>query len=333
MQDLDTQGQGAVAEPLVQSICWQAAIGRDFCSEPPLVAQIRGRLIDAHRIRGRRLIAYVLLRSEIQTVSLVQPPETVQSVARSISGMAARWVRRYQPVRSPVFAGPYRARMLATDEEVRREALMLAWRPVHLGLCRTPSHYAYGFLRPAIGRVPAHGFDTRPLLRLFGSSPPPARAAMQAWLEDAPSDEQWREWELTHGLALPVRDEQSSAARAFSDAAAALVAAGGTFNVDGALKVLEVWVAARLDPKRRWNLHEGSDPMAARGRALVACLAVRFRIASASAVARHYARAKATLSEQMTRCRARPADRQLIAMPPSQILEEARALMSRGPES
>ena len=66
--------------------------------------------------------------------------------------------------------------------------------------------------------------------------------------------------------------------------------------------------------------------MDARGRALVACLAVAHHLCSAASVARYFRKAKATLSEQMAACRARSADRQILETPVRRILEESVAL-------
>jgi hypothetical protein len=66
----------------------------------------------------------------------------------------------------------------------------------------------------------------------------------------------------------------------------------------------------------------------AHARALVASLAVRHRICSAASVARHFGRARATVSEQMAACRRRPADRQILDTPVQRILEEGLALLA-----
>jgi hypothetical protein len=49
----------------------------------------------------------------------------------------------------------------------------------------------------------------------------------------------------------------------------------------------------------------------------------------AASVARHFKRAKATLSEQMKACRQRPDDRRILETTRSRIVEEATALWSR----
>ena len=87
------------------------------------------------------------------------------------------------------------------------------------------------------------------------------------------------------------------------------MATGRTYDVDGALALLTGWVAAKIQTTIVLDLHAGSSDMDARGRALVACLAVAHRLCSAASVARYFRRTKSTLSEQMAACRARSADR------------------------
>jgi len=86
------------------------------------------------------------------------------------------------------------------------------------------------------------------------------------------------------------------------------MATGRTYDVDGALALLTGWVAAKIQTTIVLDLHAGSSDMDARGRALVACLAVAHRLCSAASVARYFRRAKSTLSEQMAACRALSAD-------------------------
>ena len=64
----------------------------------------------------------------------------------------------------------------------------------------------------------------------------------------------------------------------------------------------------------------------ARARALVVCLAVDMDLCSAASVARHFGRAKATLSEQMAECRRRAQDRLILAIPLPRVAEEAASL-------
>jgi hypothetical protein len=101
-------------------------------------------------------------------VSRVPPGDSPGRVARAIGSVVARWMRQVQPVRSPVFAGPYRAHAIASVDELRDEMRMLAWRPVLLALCRTPSHYPHSSLRIALGHAGArvgHRNVTGPVLR------------------------------------------------------------------------------------------------------------------------------------------------------------------------
>lgn len=314
--------------PAMWALCWQAAVGREFFVQPSLVARIRSRLIGAHQRSGRVLVDYVLLPTEIHVAGHIPMGDSAGGVARAFGNVVSRWVREVHPVRSPVLAGPYQAQPILSLEELRNETRMLAWRPVLLGLCSTPSHYPHGALRIALGLTPAKGFDARPLLRNFGESVPEARASLRRWIARRPSEQEWRAWELTRGLELATGSvgPHPTMAKAVDFAAATLIAAGGTYDIDGALKLLEIWTIAKLQPMNGLNLHEGGSAVAARGRALVACLAVAHRLCSAASVARHFRRAKATLSEQMTACRARPMDRVILATPLHRIIEESAAL-------
>ncbi len=312
------------------ALCWQAAVGREFLVQPSLVARIRGRLIGAHQRSGRELVDFVLLPTEIHVAVHIGVEDSAGGVARAFGNVLSRWVREAHPVRSPVLAGPYQAQPIPSIEELRSETRMLAWRPVFLGLCSTPSHYPHGALRIALGLTPAKGFDSRPLLRNFGESVPQARAALRRWIARRPSEQEWRAWELTRRLKLATGSvgPHPTMARAVDSAAAALIAAGGTYRVDGALKLLEIWTVAKIQPGNGLNLHEGRSAVAARGRALVACLAVAHRLCSAASVARHFDRAKATLSEQMTACQARSTDRAILATPLQRIIGESQALLA-----
>lgn len=315
------------------SLCWQAAVGREFFVHPSLVAQIRSRLIGAHQRSGRVLIDFVLLSTEIHAVAQIPAGDSVGGVARAFGNVVSRWVREAQPVRSPVLAGPYRAQRIESAEALRHEVRMLAWRPVVQQSCATPTHHPHGALRIALGLTPAKGFDARPLLGYFGGSVPAARAALRSWIAKRPSEQDWRAWELTRGLALATGSvgPHPSMAKGVDAAAAALIAAGGSYGIDGALALLEVWVGARIHPGKPLDLQAASSAVAARGRALVACLAVAHRLCSAASVARYFHRAKATLSEQMTACRSRPADRLILAVPLRRILEESASVRVAGP--
>jgi hypothetical protein len=104
---------------------------------------------------------------------------------------------------------------------------------------------------------------------------------------------------------------------------AALVAASQPQGIDGALLLLERWVLARM------GLEDGADLAAphslagARVHALVALLAVQLELCSAASVARHFGRAKATLSERMAACRGEPRDQAILGLPLKRIVDEA----------
>jgi hypothetical protein len=325
---MDSSDPGREA-PTAWHVSWQAAFGRDLFADPSLYARVRERLLDAHSRRGRVLIDYTMLPREIHLVSRIEPGDSAGAVARAIGNVVARWVRELHPVRSPVFAGRYRAHPIATDDDLRQELRMLAWRPVRLGLCATPTHHPHSALRTALGLRPAHGFDSRSMLRLFGDSVPQARAALRAWLARRPSERDVRQWELACGLALATGTVGPNAVLARElrcDSAARLVAAAGAAGIDGALNLLEAWVLVRLGARRDLDLREAKGAVGARARALVACLATDHDLCSAASVARHFGRAKATLSEQMAAVRRRPADLQILATPVQRIVEEALAL-------
>jgi hypothetical protein len=313
------------------ALCWQAAVGRDFFVHASLPGLIRGRLIGAHQRRGRILIDYLLLPTEIHAITAIPAGDSVGGVARAFGNVVSRWVREVQPVRSPVLAGPYRAVPIRSVDALRQEVRMLAWRPVSLDLCRTPSHYPLGALRIGLGSKGGEGFNAGPLLSHFGPTVPEARAALRRWIARRPSEQEWRQWELMRGLELATGSvgPHATMARSVDGAAAMLIAAGGTFGIDGALELLERWVTAKIQPMNGLHLHEASSAMAARGRALVACLAVAHRLCSAASVARYFGRAKATLSEQMTACRLRPAARSILVTPVHRILDESEALKAQ----
>ena len=279
------------------------------------------------------LVNYVLLPTELHAISTIATGDSVGSVARAVGNVVSRWVREAQPLRSPVLAGPYSARRIETADALKQEVRALAWRPVALGLSLTPTHYPHGALRILLGLTPARGFDARPVLKLFGDSVQGARASLRRWVAERPSEQAWREWELGRGLQLAtgVLGPRPSGAKAVTGAAAALIAAGGSSEVEGALRLLEVWVAAKLQLGHGARLRDVSSSEGARGRALVGLLALRYRVCSASSVARHFGRAKATLSEQMAACRRRSVDRQMLDSPLQRILDEATALLARDP--
>lgn len=314
------------------SLCWQAAVGRDFFVHPSLAERIRKRLIAAHRRQGRALVDFVLLPTEILAITRLPPGDSAVGVARSFGNVLARWVREVQPLRNPVLAGPYRAHRLESDDAVRQEIKMFAWRPVFKHASRRRNHYPHAALRHALGLTPWGGFDSWPLLRYFGETAPLARAALRKWLVKPPSAEVWRAWELTRGLQLATGSvgPNPSMAKEVGSAAAVLIAAAGGYGIDEALELLGAWVCARIHPTSPIDLHIGTDAVAARGRGLVGGLAVAHRLCSAASVARYFGRAKATLSEQMAACRSRSADRLILRTPVQRIAEEAVSLRREG---
>ena len=314
------------------SLCWSAAAGRDFLAHPLLATRIRDRLMGAHRQPGRALLYFVLMPSEIHAVSRIDDGVAIGGVARSFSHVLSRWVREAQAVRGAVFTGPCRAVPVASMEALSQEIRMLAWRPVKRELCMTPTHYPLGTLRIALGLKPGDGFDARPLWLHFGETLPQARSAIRDCIRLRPSDEEWRFWELIRGLELTSErvgiGPSKMMSKAVDAAAATLIAAGGSYGIDGALRLIELWVRAKINLSSGLDLHAGSGALVVRGRALVACLAVTHGLCSAALVARYFERAKATLSEQMAACRERPADRLILSTPLRRILEEAAALQA-----
>ena len=310
------------------SLCWQAAVGRDVFAHPALVDRIRKRLIAAHGSKGRVLIDFVVLPGEIHSISQLRAGDSVAGIARSFGTVVSRWVRRVQPLRSPVLAGPYSAQRLQSDDAVRHEIKMLAWRPVFIGASAKRNYYRHAALRYALGLKPAGDVETAPLLRYFGDTASSGRKALSKWLAMPPSPETWRAWELAKGLQLAPssEDPEQPAARKVGPAAAVLIAAAGGYGVGDALRLLEDWVTAKISPREPIDLHVGTDGLVARGRALVAGLSVAHRLSSAALVARHFGKAKATLSEQMTSSRSRPADRLILRTPLDRIIEEATSL-------
>jgi hypothetical protein len=332
MDQCADSGEGPGQSPAMWHLCWQAAVGRVLFSDPSHYRRVRERLIGAHRREGRALVDYLMTPTEIHVVSQVPAGDSAGRVARAIGNVVARWVRQQQPVRSPVFAGPFRAHRISSADELRDEMRMLAWRPVFLSLCSTPSHYSHSALRIVLGMTRAQGFNANPLLHLFGEPVPQARAAIRAWLARRPAEREARQWELVRGLAMATGgvDSPASAREVRGAAAAALVAAGGPDGIAGALRLLEAWVVAKLGALGALDLQLAADAVGVRGRALVACLAVDHGVCSAASVARHFHRAKSTLSEQMAVCRARPADEQILRTPAKRIVEEALALPLTG---
>lgn len=318
----------SVSTTVTWHICWQAALGRDLVACGALVERIRVRLIEAHRQDGRVLFDYLLVASEMHLLVGLSEGDSPGKVARVVANIVARWVREVQGVRGPVFAGRYRAHRVISEEALREDVRMLSWRPVVLGACIAPTHYPHSALRTILGRKIAKGFDARPVLTLFGDPVPVARKALRARLARRPTAIEMRQWELSRGLALAVGTVGPlfATAREVRGAAATLVAAAGPEGIDGALRLLERWVAVRLGIRDGLQLSDVPGSTGARGRALVGCLATDMALCPAASVARHFKRAKATLSEQMASCRKRAADQQLLRTPLNRLVEEAISL-------
>lgn len=315
--------------PALTHLCWQAAYGRSFFLHDTLYDRVRERLIDAHRREGRVLLAFTLLPTEIHAISQTAPDDKPGDVARAFGNVVTRWVRGTQRLRGPVLAGRYRAHGLDTLEALREDIRMLAWRPVACQACAVPVHFPHGSLRIAYGLAPGRGFDARPLLSVFGPSVDGARQALRLCLATRPNDEDWRRWELERGLVLATNGSAPGpalAAEVKTREAAALLATDREGSIDAALRLLEAWVVASLHHNHPLDLHRDSDPTSARARALVALLAMQHKLCSAASVARHFGRAKATLSQQMAVCRARRADRSIVATPVRRIIAEAMPL-------
>jgi hypothetical protein len=306
-------------------IVWQAAEGRDLLANPALVDRIRLRLLDAHRPPDRALLHYLLTPTELHLLSRLPSGKSPGDVARAIGNIVARWVRQAQGASGMVFAGRYRAYAIESDEAARNEFRMLAWRPVVLRLCRAPTHYSNSTLRTALGLKRAMGFDALTPLRLFGDSVPAARTALRGRIAKRPGAVEFRQWELTRGMvrAAGYAGTFSLMTRQVQGMAAALVAASQPQGIDGALRLLERWVLLKLGCRGIHSLAALSSPAGARGRALVASLAVQLDLCSAASVARHFKRAKATLSERMAACRLQPENQSILGTPLRRIVEEA----------
>ena len=311
-------------------IAWQAVEGLGLLAGPALNDRIRQRLLDAHRQSGCALLHYLITPSEIHLLSRLAPGISPGDLARTIGNIVTRWVRQVQGAPGIVFVRRYQAFAIESDAAARDELRMLAWRPVALKLCRAPTHQATSALRAPLGLSRAMGFDTLAPLRLFGASVPEARAALRLALSNRPAAVEQRQWEFARGLALAPGSAGtfSPMARRVDGLAAALVAAGRPPGIDGALKLLERWVLLKLDLREVEALAALATPAGARGRALVAALAARLDLCSAAAVARHFGRAKATLSERMTACRRDPDDRAILDMPLERVAREAIELAS-----
>ena len=320
------EASGALSTPsLTWHIVWQVVEGRNLLARPELVKQIGSRLIAAHRKPGLELLYFLLTPTEIHLLSRLPVGTSPVDVARAVGNIVARWVRQAQGVPGAVLSGRYRAYEMASDEATRVELRMLAWRPVVLKLCRAPTHHAASTLRMTLGLTRAMGFDTLAPLHLFGETVPEARTALRDLVAMRPGPTAIRQWELTRGLALAsgYAGTFSSMTRPVRGLAAALVAASRPPGIDAALGLLERWVVVKLHLQGVDSLATLPAATGARIRALVAALAVQLDLCPAASVARHYQRAKATLSERMAACRHQPEDRAILGVPLDRIVEEA----------
>lgn len=318
--DNDTFGR-RMSDLLTWHLVWGAAYGHSFTALPALCEWIRDRLVEVHRRRQRELVDFLLLPCEVHVVSRLQTDDDPVRLAREVGPAVARRMRRDSRYEGPVLRGRYLCHRVQTDDDLRDDVRMLAWRPVMAGLCSAPSYHVHCALRVALGRSSGDGFDPRPLLALFHPRVPQAREALAALVARRPTAQQVAYWELRRGLSsveacVDRRPVDVGGPGMQADDAARLVAAGRR-GIDGALTLLETWVHRRMAA-------DGLTPSlaAARRRALVACLAVDRGVCPAAVVARRYRRARSTLSEQMAACRRRPPDALLLRIPTFRIVEE-----------
>ena len=289
--------------------------------------KIRDKLLKLHREEGRVLVDFVILPTEILTITQVQAGDSVYKVAAPLGNQVAKWVQEHERVRSPLLARPYARQLLESDDEIRQEVRMMSWRPVLKGEAYAPDRDRNGALRSALGGNAARLFDPMPLLRLFGTGVNPSRDALRDWLRKPPSDEEWRAWELSRGLRLAIGTSGPYAsAKQVPAMAAAFIAAGGSDSIEGALELLEIWVGTRLCPPAPVDLLHGIGALPARGRGMVARLAQSLHLCPAAAVARHFALARSSLSEQMTKSNLRSSDQDIVKTPLKRILAEAQLL-------
>lgn len=306
-------------------IVWQAVEGRSLSTDRTLVKRIRGRLLAAHKLPGRALLHYLITPTELHLLSRLPPGTTPSGIARQLGSVVARWVREAQRTPGFVFAGRYRSYAMESDEATRNELRMLAWRPVVLGLCAVPIHHVTSSLRMLLAQQAVLDFDIHPALELFGATLPEERAAMHDMIGRRRSGIELRQWELSCGLVLAPGNAGtlSSTTRGVDGLATALVAASEPQGIDGALRLLERWVLLKIGSPELHDLATMSTSTGARGRALVAIVAARLNLCSSASVARHYGRAKATLSERMAACRRQAADQAILKVPLDRIVEDA----------
>lgn len=314
--------------PTAWHIYWHAALGRDLLLLPELVERIRNRLLAAHEVAGRNFLYYLLMPSEIHLISTLRPQDSTARFATGVSNVIGRWVREADGAFGPVFAGRYQAQRIDTVEALRSEVRMLAWRPVAAELQAAPTNYGNSALRAILGLCLPNGFHATALFDWLGGSVPQERAALQRVLAVKPSNLEIVQWELAKGLvsARGTVGPSGAMARRVRGAAAGLVAASRDRSVDGALRLLDRWVEVKLGLHGGQGLSSRTGLDGARGRALVANLAMKSGLCSAASVARHYGRAKATLSEQMAASSRRAADQAILSIPMEQIVREAIAL-------
>ena len=304
---------------------WQAAHGQSFLPVAGMADRIRERLIAAHQKRSRVLIDYTILPTEIHLISGVRGGDTPGDLAGAIGNFVSRWVREVQSFRSHVMGGPFHQCILRSDDDVRHEIRMFAWRPVVLGLCRGPTFHAHSALRVALGWRHHEGFDARPMLGYFGPVTTKAREALSTWISERPSKFESLSWELARGLALaPCRGapQASGFKEVKTQEAAALLAKAGEGGVEAALGLLVKWVSKKIDAPAGLDLMKDRNGHAARGRAIVARIAAEHRLCSSAFVAGYFQRGKSTLCEQVAASRLRQADNAVVATPVDSIIGE-----------
>jgi len=308
----------------VWHIWWQAVVGRDLICDTPLARQIRTRLLGAHLAHGRELLYYLILPREIHLLSLLPKGDSAASLGNGLSNMIAKRVRQADGMLGAVFRDRYQSQCIDDKEGLLATVRMLAWRPVAEGQSTAPSNFPHTALRSILGLNLGEGLHATALLEFLGETVPLGRIALRQALTTQPSDLEVLQWELSKGL-VPARGAVGTAgsvARRVSGSAAALVAASASKNIDGALHLLELWVATRFGLPAP-SLADQGGLLASRARALVASLAVQFGLCPASYTAGYFGRAKATLSEQMKSLRSRPADKAILAIPADKIVREA----------